>query len=64
MFVVNGSGWILSVGVMKLDEGLFCTWAYVIDRGIRNDFDFEKNMNYLGKKIDHNEILIMVHFSR
>ena len=42
MFVVNSSGWISSVGVMKLDEGLFCTWAYVIDRGIRNDFDFGK----------------------
>ena len=42
MFVVNSSGWILSVGVMKLDEGLFYTWVYVIDRGIRNGFDFEK----------------------
>ena len=42
VFVVNSSGWILSVGVMKLDEGLFYTWVYVIDRGIRNGFDFEK----------------------
>ena len=47
VFVVNGSGWILSVGVMKLDEGLFYTWVYVIDSGIRNGFDLEKNIGII-----------------
>ena len=41
---------------MKLDEGLFYTWVYVIDRGIRNGFDFEKNRKYLGESFDHNEM--------
>ena len=56
MFVVNSSGWILSVGVVKLDESLLYTWGYVIDRGIRNGFDFEKNRKYLRESFDHNEM--------